>query len=262
MSHAPLSTLAYLPKAKKNMHTAHLIRAVTLALLIIGWDILARSGLLLRDVVPSLVTIIASMGKLIINPLFYSNLSITSFEVIMALAIGSVLGIICGIIIGSSAFLSAAFEPYIYYMSPTPRIIFFPVMIMWFGVGSPSKIALGALSCFFTMALSTADGMRQIDKVLIRVGRSFRASLWHMAIKIYLPAMRTPILNGIRLGFGTAVITALLAETKLSNQGLGFMIMQIYSRFDMPTLYALLIIVFILAGLGNAVLGALAGSQK
>jgi ABC-type nitrate/sulfonate/bicarbonate transport system permease component len=133
---------------------------------------------------------------------------------------------------------------------------------MWFGVGSPSKIALGALSCFFTMALSTADGMRQIDKVLIRVGRSFRANIWQMASKIYLPAMRTPILNGLRLGFGTAVITALLAETKLSNQGLGFMIMQIYARFDMPTLYGLLIIVFVLAGIGNAVLGWIAGAEK
>src|SRR5882762_10024803 len=61
---------------------------------------------------------------------------------------------------------------------PTPKIIFFPVMIMWFGVGPGSKIAMGAISCFFPIALSTAAGMRQIDKVLIRVGHSFRANAW------------------------------------------------------------------------------------
>ena len=134
-------------------------------------------------------------------------------------------------------------------------------MIMWFGVGVASKIALGALSCFFTVALSTAGGMREVDKVLIRVGRSFRATPWQMATKIYLPAMRAPVLNGIRLGFGTATVTCLLAETKLSNQGLGYMIMQIYARFDMPSLYGLLIIVFIIAGVGNLILGKVTGTS-
>ena len=67
--------------------------------------------------------------------------------------------------------------------------------------------------------------MRQIDPVLIRVGRSFRLSTWQMVTKIYLPAMREPIVNGVRLGLGVAVIGTLLAETRLSNRGLGFLIM-------------------------------------
>src|SRR4029078_2004534 len=99
-------------------------------------------------------------------------------------------------------FLSKAFEGYLYYLGPTPKIIFFPIMIMWFGVGSGSKIALGTLSCFFPVPLSVAAGMRQIDKVLIRVGKSFRASTWQMITKIYLPAMRHPIINCVRLGLG------------------------------------------------------------
>ena len=56
-------------------------------------------------------------------------------------------------------------------------------------------------------------------RVLIRVGRSFRASPWQMVTKIYLPAMRAPIVNGVRLGLGVAIIGTLLAETKLSNRG-------------------------------------------
>ena len=173
----------------------------------------------------------------------------------LALAIGAGAGITTGIVLGANRFLMRAFEPYVYYLSPTPRIILFPVMIMWFGVGPGSKIALGALSAFFAIALSTAAGMRQIDPILIRVGRSFRANIWQMAMKIYLPAMRVPILNGLRLGMGTAIITVLLGETKLSNQGLGYLIMQIYTRFDMPGLYALLITIFVIAGAVNALIG-------
>ena len=71
------------------------------------------------------------------------------------------------------------------FMSATAMVvvtmpIFFPIMIMWFGIGTGSKIALGTLSCFFPVALSVAAGMRQIDKVLIRVGQSFQANTWQM----------------------------------------------------------------------------------
>jgi ABC-type nitrate/sulfonate/bicarbonate transport system permease component len=134
-------------------------------------------------------------------------------------------------------------------------------MIMWFGVGPGSKIALGALSCFFPVALSIAAGMREIDKVLIRVGKSFRASTWQMVIKIYLPAMRHPLINGVRLGFGIALIGTLLAETKLSNKGIGFLIIQAYSVFDMPSMYAMLIVLFALAIGVNALIGRFGGLE-
>lgn len=257
----PTATMGFAARRASDFRSTNLIRIALLVGIAGSWEALARSGLLFRDVVPSIFSIWAAMWKLLSNPAFYANLQVTAWEIFASLAIGSGLGIAVGIILGANRFLGAAFEPYVYYLAPTPRIIFFPVMIMWFGVGVASKIALGALSCFFTVALSTAGGMREVDKVLIRVGRSFRATSWQMATKIYLPAMRAPVLNGIRLGFGTATVTALLAETKLSNQGLGFMIMQIYARFDMPSLYGLLIIVFILAGVGNLILGKVTGTS-
>ena len=101
--------------------------------------------------------------------------------------------------------------------------------------------------------------MRGIDKVLIRVGKSFRANPWQMVVKIYLPAMRHPIINGIRLGLGVALIGTLLAETKLSNKGVGFLIINAYSTFDMPRMYAMLIVLFVLAIGANALVGRLGG---
>jgi len=113
------------------------------------------------------------------------------------------------------------------------------------------------VSCFFPIAISAASGMRQIDRVLILVGKSFRASTWQMVSKIYLPAMRDPVVNGVRLGLGVAIIGTLLAETKLSNRGMGYLIIQAYSTFDMPKMYALLIALFVLAIGANALIGRL-----
>src|SRR6185436_10741750 len=145
----------------------------------------------------------------------------------------------------------------VYYLGPTPKIIFFPIMILWFGTGAGSKIAMGALSCFFPIVISVASGMRDIPPVLIRVGQSFRANPWQMSRLVYLPAMRAPIVNGVRLGLGVAIIGTLLAETKLSNRGVGFLIINSYSTFNMPRMYALLIVVFVVAIGANALVSRL-----
>jgi len=235
------------------------VRAAIVVLILLLWEAIAQSGLLYRDVVPSLLAIGAAVVRLLSTSDYYWHLGVTASEVGISLLVGGLSGLVIGLVLGGNRLLSQAFEPYLYYLGPTPKIIFFPVMIMWFGVGPGSKIAMGAISCFFPIALSTAAGMRQIDKVLIRVGQSFRANTWQMATKIYLPAMRHPIINGVRLGLGVAIIGTLLAETKLSNRGVGFLIIQAYSLFDMPRMYAMLIVLFVVAIGANALVGRLGG---
>jgi ABC-type nitrate/sulfonate/bicarbonate transport system permease component len=222
---------------------------------------LASLSTIMSKVMPSLVVIGQALGELLfhpdlkwslvgsdfVTPAFYWHLYVTLAEVIIALAIGGFGGLLAGLALGANPFLSGAFERYLYYLGPTPKIVFFPIMIMWFGVGPESKIAMGTISAFFPIALSVAAGMRQIDRVLIRVGRSFRLNAWQMVTKIYLPAMREPIVNGIRLGMGVALIGVLLAETKLSNRGVGFMIIDAYNTFDMPRMYAVLAVLFVIA---------------
>lgn len=234
------------------------LRVAIVAVVLGAWEALAASGLLFRDVVPSLAAIGAALVRTLGSGDFHANLLVTLGEIGAALAIGGGAGLAIGIVLGANRFLSDAFEAMLYYLGPTPKIIFFPVMIMWFGVGPGSKIAMGALSCFFPIVISTAAGMRAIEPVLIRVGRSFRASPWQMARKIYVPAMRRPIVNGVRLGLGVAIIGTLLAETKLSNRGIGYLIIQAYATFDMPRMYALLIVLFVLAIGANALIGRLA----
>ena len=236
-----------------------LVRIAVIATILLGWEALAQSGLLYRDVVPSLLAIGKAIYALLSDPEYYWHLGVTAAEVGGALTIGGISAVVVGLVLGANKFLSRAYEPYLYYLGPTPKIIFFPIMIMWFGVGPASKVALGTLSCFFPIALSVAAGMRQIDPVLIRVGHSFRANAWQMAMKVYLPAMRHPIINGIRLGLGVALIGTLLAETKLSNKGIGFLIIQAYSLFDMPRMYAMLILLFVIAIGANAIIGRLGG---
>ncbi|MEX2126806.1 MAG: ABC transporter permease [Xanthobacteraceae bacterium] len=248
--------------AALTMGPVTLLRVAIIVAIVVVWEATARSGLLYRDVVPSLVVIGRAVVGQVLEREFYWHLGWTGVEIGGALVIGGLSGLIVGLVLGGSRLLSSSFESFLYYLGPTPKIIFFPVMIMWFGVGPSSKAALGTISCFFPIALSTAAGMRQIDEILIRVGKSFRANTWQMVTKIYLPAMRHPIINGVRLGLGVAIIGTLLAETKLSNRGIGFLIINSYSTFDMPRMYALLIILFVLAIGANALVSRLGGIEN
>ena len=247
----PLSSAA--PNARRVL----VVRVVIVVAVLGLWEAVAASGWLLRDVVPSLLTIGKAVAKVLASGDFYANLAITASEIGVGLLLGGLAGLAVGILLGANRFLANAYEALIHYFGPTPKIIFFPVLIMWFGVGSGSKIAMSVVSCFFPIVISVAAGMRQIDRVLIRVGQSFRASTWQMVTRIYLPAMRAPIVNGLRLGMGVAIIGTLLAETKLSNKGIGYLIIQAYARFDMPQMYALLIVLFVVSIAANALIGRL-----
>lgn len=238
------------------------IRAVFVLVVLVAWEVVARSGLLTHDIVPSLAKIGSALWRLLVSRDFYFNLGVTAGEIAIAMVIGGICGLAAGLLLGANRFLSRAFEALLLYLGPTPKIIFFPVLIMWFGVGAGSKIAMGVVSCFFPVAIATAAGMRGIDRVLIRVGRSFRATTWQMVTRIYLPAMRRPVINGVRLGLGVALIGTLLAETKLSNRGLGYLVIQAYSLFDMPRMYALLIVLFVLAIAANTVIVRHAGGER
>lgn len=231
------------------------IRAVTIVVLLVLWELTARSGYLYQDVVPTLGAIAGGIFEILGNPQFYGHLQVTVMEIVLALAFGGFLGVVVGIVIGANPFVGKVFEPLIYYLGPTPKIIFFPLLIMWFGIGEASKVAMGTISTFFPVALSVAAGIRHIDPILIRVGRSYRANTIQMATKIYFPAMREPFINGLRLAFGVSVIGVLLAETKFARDGLGFMVTRFYQQFDMPAMYGLVIIIFAFAIGVNWLLG-------
>jgi ABC-type nitrate/sulfonate/bicarbonate transport system permease component len=243
-----------LPARRRGVGLVTPIRVATLLLLWAIWEGAAASGWFYEGALPSSFKIARGAVELLVSPVFYVNLGVTLLEVLAALAIGVGGGIAIGLALGASRFASRAFEPYLHYLAPAPKIIFLPVFMVMFGVGGGSKIAIGALSCFFPMVLSVASGVREVDPVLLRVGRSFNLSLAQTIRKIYLPALVPPIATGLRLGLGVAVIGTLLGEIKMSNRGIGFLIMQDYGQFRIADMYAVLVIVFALAALGNALI--------
>jgi ABC-type nitrate/sulfonate/bicarbonate transport system permease component len=226
------------------------------ALLLLGlWEAAGASGLFFKGVLPSTWFIGKSLLRLMGDPIFWGHFGVTLFEILSGFAIGSWLGLIAGLALGMNRYTGQVLEPVVEYLAATPKVVFLPILLILFGIGVGSKISLAALSCFFPMSLSLAAGVRGINPMFVRVGQTLNLTLLQRVRMIYLPALIPPISTGLRLGFGIATVGSLLSEIKLSNKGLGHAAMQAYARFDIPTMMAILIVIFALAGIGNKLIG-------
>jgi NitT/TauT family transport system permease protein len=230
------------------------LQVVTLLAIWAFWEAMSNSGLLYEGVVPSLLLIVAALARLVADPQFWFNLSVTGMEISVAFAVGGGAGFVIGLLLGGNRFLGAAFEPYLAALAATPKIIILPIVYLMFGIGPASKIAIGAFACFVPVALSAASGMRQINPVLVRVGRSLDLSRWQMVRKIYLPALLQPVAIGLRIALGAAIAVCLIAEIKFSRIGLGAMVIDSFNRSRFAEVYAVLIVIIVLAIAGNGLI--------
>jgi ABC-type nitrate/sulfonate/bicarbonate transport system permease component len=117
------------------------LRVAIIVAVVVIWEAISASGWLYRDVVPSLVAIGRALYATLSDPSFYFHLGTTAYEIGIAMVIGGLSGLLVGILLGGSKFMSRAYEAYLYYLGPCPKIIFFPVMIMWLRSTSPAECA-------------------------------------------------------------------------------------------------------------------------
>ena len=230
------------------------IRIITIVGVIAAWEAFATLGrleILYGDVIPSSWMIAVAVFNELTSAEFYHHLGITFAEHIVGFIVGSLIAIALGIAMGVNPLLRKSIEPYLNAIGSTPKIIFLPILFLMFGTGIESKMAKGALSAFFPVVFTTVLGMVLINPVLIKVGKSFNLSKWHMITKIYMPAMVNPVITGLRLGMAITVIGVLVAELKFADGGLGYQLGIYYEQFRIAPMYAIIVIIFALAAGAN-----------
>lgn len=234
-----------------RLQTPSGVQLLTLAAILVLWESIGRTGLLFPDLFPSFATILQSLWVYFTTPILLPHLQASLSAVGGALLLGTIAGVPLGIIFGSRRSWLEIFEPLVLYAAVVPKIVIFPIFILFLGIGVGSKLAVGAIAAFFPIVLLTIAGMREVKPVYLDVARSMGATVLQIAGRVYLPAVSGQVFTGIRIGLGAAVTGALLAETKIAKAGLGFMIVEYYSQFRIAEMYALLLLIFILAALAN-----------
>jgi NitT/TauT family transport system permease protein len=158
-------------------------------------------------------------------------------------AIAAVIGIPLGILLGWYRVPRLIAEPFISALYSTPRIVFVPLIVMWFGLGLGSKIVVVFLSAFFPILLNAMAGVRTTDAQLLRAARSFCATEWDLFRTVVLPSTVPFLIVGLRQGLALGLIGMVVGEFFAGSRGIGFLVGQAGTMFETDLLFACVIVV-------------------
>ena len=217
----------------------------TIALLLVVWELLPhvlpiQQGTRLFFTVPS--RIFATLWQMFATGTIWAPLGVsaTAFAIGLALAIAA--GLPLGILLGRSTTLNAMFDPFVTAFNATPRLVFLRLLMLWLGIGLWSKVAVVFLGALFPLLINTHEGVRNADKLLINVVRSFGASGWEVARLVVIPNSLPFIVVGLRLAIGRAILGVVVAEFFGAQNGLGVVMVRAASSFDVNVVFAGLIV--------------------
>jgi NitT/TauT family transport system permease protein len=221
------------------------------------WEALPRLGIVSDAYLSPPSAVIASIAQLVDTGQLWKHLAASLQRSLWGLLLASFFGVVLGLLIGSSRRLAAIVDPVLQLFRQTSAFALFPVFILFLGIGELSKVAIIFWASFWPVLLSTVSGVKQVDRLLVNSALSMGASQRFIFFKVVLPASLPSIFTGVRLA-GAYSITALVAAEMIgAHSGLGFLTLNSQETFQIPTMYAGILLLAVLGLLLNYVLALL-----
>ena len=215
---------------------------------LILWEFLSRVVVANPLFLAAPSQIVGAIYALARNGQLWQHVSVSAVEFALGYVIAALLGIAAGLAMASSVAVKQAMQPWMVGLYATPTIALAPLFILWLGIGIWSKVVVVILLVFFPVAINTEAGLRTTSERLIEMLRSFGASERQIFIKVSLPSAVPFILAGLKIGIGRGLIAVVVAELFGSRAGLGRLISASADAFNMPELFAG-VVVLALAGI-------------
>jgi ABC-type nitrate/sulfonate/bicarbonate transport system permease component len=217
-----------------------------------AWQIGSSTGALDPLILPPLTGIAVALGGVLPSGELWSDVGLTLFELAIAFALAAGAGLLAGFVIGRSPFAVRVFDPLIAGLYAVPTILLFPLYLLFFGIGPPSKIALGTTMAFFPVVLSTIAGVAQVSRVRIRAARSMGATPLQLFWHVLLPEAFPVVIAGLRMGLVLGFLAILGGETITSNGGLGHEIVTMAESLEPAKMFAYIAVAIAVASALNA----------
>jgi NitT/TauT family transport system permease protein len=172
---------------------------------------------------------------------------VTGIETLLGFFVGNLFGTLIGLSLWYSRFISKVVEPFIIALGSIPIIALAPIIIIWFGTGLISKVAMSTLSVVIVALVTSYKGAVGVDSDQINLLRTLGASKFQLFRKLVVPASLTDIFAGLKLTVGFALIGAIVGEFMSSSEGLGHAIFKAGSLYVIPKVFAALVVTIALA---------------
>jgi NitT/TauT family transport system permease protein len=202
-------------------------------LLILAWETTPHVVTLPRG--PSKV--IEAFYELIVQNRIQQHFYVSAIEFLLGLGLAVAVGLPLGLITGRFRIVDAMVDPYVTVFNATPRLIFLPLFILWFGIGMWSKVMIVFIGAVFPLLINTYEGVKNVDRVLVNVVRSFGANEWQVMKTVVLPNSVPYIVVGLRLAIGRAILGVVVGEFFGASEGLGFMIASAATNYKVDVVF-------------------------
>jgi ABC-type nitrate/sulfonate/bicarbonate transport system permease component len=208
------------------------LRAAILLAALAAWEIGARAGNPLLYVPPTTVApALARLLALQSYPDLPASLLLTLREIATAYALAVVAGLGVGAALGLNRLLGRAYGPIMAALYAVPAVVWYPSLMLFFGLDAASKIAFGFLLGFFPITLAVLAGIRQVNPHLLTVARAFGARPPTVFIRVMIPAMLFTLVGGLRTGLALTVVGVIVGEILGAKAGMGTLINHAYGLF-------------------------------
>jgi NitT/TauT family transport system permease protein len=174
------------------------------------------------------------------------NAGQTAFTTVVGFAIAIVFGLVTGIIIGSSSLIYNGFYPVLIGFNSIPKVAVVPILVIWFGIGSIPAIITAFLISFFPILVNVATGIANVEPELKDVLRALGASKRDIIVKVGIPRSLPYFFASLKIAITVAFVGSIIAETVASNNGIGHLMMVASSRFEVPLVFAGLLVTAIM----------------
>jgi NitT/TauT family transport system permease protein len=213
------------------------------------WEIAARFHWMDPVLISSPSRVVLALTRWAASGKLFQDVGTSLWELAFAFIAAGIIGIPLGVIMAWNRPTEYALDPFIWGLYSIPLIAFWPLFIIWFGMGSRAIIALAFLISVVQVIVNTVTGVKGIDPLLIRCARSFKASPMDLFFKFILPGALPMILAGLRLAVIRALIGVIVGELFSSNAGLGYHISFSGARLLFDDVFAGLL-VLVVVGVG------------
>ena len=223
-----------------------LIGLISPALLLVLWEVAAQSGWVDRRFFPAPSSIAATFIKTARSGELWANLAASLQRLAWGYLVGGIPALLLGLAMGLYRPVRAIVDPLVAATYPIPKSAILPLMLLVFGLGEGSKIAMVALGIFYPLLINTMAGVLEIDRIHLDVGRNFGASGWQTFRTIALPGAAPLIMAGLKLGVGLGLILIAVAEMIGAQNGIGYMIWNAWQLMSVDTMFVGLIVIAVL----------------
>jgi NitT/TauT family transport system permease protein len=231
-------------------------RLITLAVILGAWEALGRFGV---DPIwisrPSLIA--ERLWSLALEGELWRNTQRTLVEASLGLALAFAVGVPVGIAMARYRYANAVAEPFIMSLYSLPRVALAPLFIIWFGIDLFSKVMMAFSTVLFIFMLNVHEGLKTIDRDLIDLFRTMRASRPYLTRKVLLPWIVPWIIASLRIGVGLSLVGAVVGELLGASAGLGWYIEKSAGRLDTTGVFVGLVMLTVLATIGNVLVARL-----